>query len=980
MRSPGITQALTIAIELTLELGEITDTVTVRGTPATLQTQSAETGQMIGLRQIADLPLLGRNFLDLTLLIPGVTAGAGGNNANYSVNGQREFSNSIVVNGIEVTGNRNNDTNVRPGIDSVLEFKTVTSAYAPEFGRASGGVIAIQTKSGSNEFHGSLFEFLRTNKTTARIFFSAEPSGLKENDFGVALGGPVRRNRTFFFASYEGKRQRNTYSYLDTTVPAGTMQLLPTGAVDLSRMRDPYTGRTIPIFDPGFYNQNYASQQFVGNIIPASRVSRAGLSILQKLFPPPNTSGILNGWFNNYRVAQRYSFNSDTGGLRFEHAFTDRDRISVTYDVLNFRNLTGDRFAGAIPIAGGGSADSADRSASSNHALGASYTELVNAAQINELRFSFLRTPLKQNHLIQGNLASQFGIGNVNLAGFPASAGLPQIYLGFGALTGGSTYKPLTFEDNNFSLADNYSWDHDDHIFKFGYEFRHLISNPNFSLFPTGFQYYYGAYASLTSDPTYSYFDQKAYYGNGGNEIADLLLGIPGYVAQGLQLTTPRTTSFENHAFWQDAWRVSPRLTLNYGVRYEYQAPYREVHNHQANFDPGTRGILLAGAGANSRALVTPDKSNFAPRFGLAWEFTPKSVLRTGYGIFFTPENSARSDLLTKNYPFFFQQTFSNSPGSPFTYLLDAGVPRPASIPIPVGASTIDLTAIHWASAQSIYYVDPNFRTGHTQMFNFILQREITPELTIEAGYVGALSHKLAFEVGDLNLAKRISKQIGLIQALFSEGNASYHSLQLKAERRLHDTYSFLISYTLAKALDNGPAPFDLGRNHQVPQNALNLSIERGPSSTDARHNLVANHIWELPFGKGKRFLSRCRGFCQAAVEGWQFNGITVFRSGLPANVVRNGNLIGYAGLRPNALHDPNLDRSRRTLSRYFDVTAFSVSGLGKTQPGDAGRNIIRGPAYINLDASLFKDIRLPEKLTLQIRAEVFNAGMPVRP
>lgn len=960
-------------LNVALQLGGAADTLEINGAPPALQTQSPGTGVVIGSRQIVDLPLLGRDFLNLTLLVPGITPGAGGNNTNFSVNGQREFANSILVNGIEVTGNRNNDTDVRPSVDAVQEFKADTSGFTPEFGRSGGGVIAVQTRSGSNEFHGTLFEFLRTNATTARTFFAAEPSGLKENDFGGSLGGPVIKDRTFFFAAYEGKRQRDLFSYLDTTVPSGMIQVQPGGDVDLSGLRDPYTGKQIPIFDPAFYNSKFYSSPFPGNVIPAARVSPAGLRVLQQLFPKPNAPGILNGWFNNFQVSQRYRFSSDTGDLRLDHSITPRDRVSLTYDVMNFRSLTGDPFAGAIPIPGGGGADSADQTTSSNHSVGATYTRILSATQLNEFRVGFVHTPLAQNTLIQGNVANQLGIGGVNLSGFPATSGLPQIYLAFGAIAGGSTYKPLTFEDNNLSLADSYTWNRGPHSFRFGYQYRHLVSHPDFSLFPTGFQYYYGAYASLTSDPTYSYYDPAAYYGNGGNEIADLLLGLPGSVNLGLQLTSPVTVSFEHQAYFQDAWRLTSRFTLNYGLRYEFQAPYADVHQHEANFDLASRTMLLAGAGGNSSALVHPDKDNFAPRIGLSWQLNSKTVLRSGYGLFYTPENSARSDILTKNYPFFYQQTFASSPGSNFAYLLDTGVPRPTSVSVPPGASSIPLTTLPGAATQNIFYEDPNFQTGFAQMVHFTVQREITPELTVEAGYSGALSHKLAYEVGNLNLGNSISKQLGIIQTLFSEGNDAYHALQIKAEQRFHRSYSFLISYTYGKNLDNGPAPFNLIYNHQAPQNALNLAAERGPSSIDVRHNLVASHIWELPFGRGHKFLGSCGRVCEAMVSNWQFNGITTMRSGLPANVVRNGQLTGYTGLRPNVLRDPNLDSAQRTLAHYFDTRAFSVTGLGKTQPGDAGRNLVRGPGFVNLDTSLFKNVPLPKDWLLQIRIEAFN-------
>jgi hypothetical protein len=241
-----------LRVDSALALGLVSEAVNVTGLPPILQTQTADTGQVIQSRYIVDLPLLGKNFLDLARLTAGVTSGSGGNNVNLSVNGQREFANSIVVDGVEVTANRNNDTSIRPSVDSVEEFKVVTSGYAPEFGNAAGAVVAIQAKSGTNQHHGDLYEFFRPNNTAARSFFSPEPSALKQHNFGGTLGGPIRKDRTFFFGSYEGQRLRDVYSFLDSVPPAGQIKYLPNGDVDLSGLRDPFTGNQIPVFDPEF--------------------------------------------------------------------------------------------------------------------------------------------------------------------------------------------------------------------------------------------------------------------------------------------------------------------------------------------------------------------------------------------------------------------------------------------------------------------------------------------------------------------------------------------------------------------------------------------------------------------------------------------------------------------------------------------------------------------------------------------------------
>ena len=301
-----------LRIDVALAIGDFTDVVTVVARTPLLQTQSVATGEVIEERQIHDLPLLGRNFLELTRLTAGTAVGQGGNTLNLAVNGQREFGNSVVVDGIEVTGNRNNDTGVRPSVDAVQEFKVVTSAYAPEFGRAAGGVIAIQTRSGSNQLSGSVFEFYRPTETAARSFFSAEGPGLKQHIFGATAGGPLRRNRTFFFAAYEGSRHDDRFAYLDSVPPRDQIRVLPNGDVNLSGLVDPFTGRMIPIFDPVDYATNFVPQQFPGNVIPANRISKAGLSVLRQLFPAPNRPGEGNGWLNNYAVAQAFEQDIDT--------------------------------------------------------------------------------------------------------------------------------------------------------------------------------------------------------------------------------------------------------------------------------------------------------------------------------------------------------------------------------------------------------------------------------------------------------------------------------------------------------------------------------------------------------------------------------------------------------------------------------------------------------------------------------------------
>lgn len=965
-----------LRVDFTMEVGDLAVVVKVTAETPILQTETPDTGEVIQSRQILDLPLLGRDFRDLTRLTAGVAGGAGGNTLNLSVNGQREFANSFMVDGVEATGNRNNDTSLRPSVDSVEEFKVVTSAYAAEFGRASGAVISFQTKAGGNDFHGSLYEFFRPNSTAARSYFAQAPAALKQHNFGATLGGPIIKNKTFFFGSYEGLRLRDAFSYLTSVPPAGQIKYLANGDVDLSGLVDPYTGTQIPIFDPEFYATNFYAQQFPDNVIPANRVSRAGKAVLQNFFPQPTLPGESNGWFSNFVGRQAYRFNADNYDARFDHNFSEKDRVSATYHYSDFDSRLGDPFDGAVAVAGGGGADSGDATTTRNQALSVTQTHLFSQNWLNEFRFGLVRFRLDQLSLVEGrDLSGQYGLGNLNLPNFPQTSGFPYIFLGFGGTTGGSTYKPLLFLDQNVQVVNHLSGRVGVHAVKFGFEFRRLRANPNFSLFPTSFQYFGGPYLSLTQDPSYSFFDAGAFYPTGGSDIADLLLGLPYSVSTGLQLTNPTTVSREFHFYGQDSWQVNRRLVFSYGLRYEYQAPFREVDNLASNFDPVTKQIRLAGLGGNSESLIEPDRNNFGPRIGFALKLNERTALRGGYGVYFSPENDARSDVLTKNYPFAARQDYFNDvlAGLPFAYQLDAGVPRDTAIEIPSGASNLTLAQIRNSKNQSVFYVDPNFRTGYSQLFNLTVQRELISGLGVEVGYVGATGRKLPYAIGDINLDGRISDSLGRVEGQFARGSSSFHSMQIKLNKRMTSHLSFLGAYTLGKAIDNGPAPFNLGRNQQRPQDPFNLRLERAVSSTDVRQNLVLSYIYEPPIGKGRALLPNLHGFGQAALGGWQINGITQLRSGLPVNVVRNGRLPGSEGLRPNLTGDPILSRSDRTLERYFDVTAFSVAGLGTTALGSAGRNVVRGPGYVNFDFSLFKNIPVRERVELQLRFEFFN-------
>jgi hypothetical protein len=987
-------------LDFKLKIGSINSITTVTSAPTLLQTQSVETGEVIQTNEILDLPLLGRSFLNLTTLTAGVITTFSNTNAfSISVNGQREYGNSILIDGVEATTNRTQDITVQPGVDSVQEFKITTSAYAAEFGRAAGGIVSIQTKSGGNSFHGDAFEFFRPNFGAARPF-AFGPKGpasvLQQHNYGGTLGGPIKKDKSFFFVSYERTKLSNAFTELDSTPPIGQINVLPSGAVDLSHLLDPFPNNgmptVVPIFDPNTTfpcNGQFSfapgqtpcptPQQFAGNIIPANRVSKAGLNTLLNFFATPNLPGTNFGWFNNFQVDSPVTFTGNIGDARFDHNFSNNDRLSVVYHYGDSNQLVTDPYHGATKVPGGGDADQANDEELRNQELSVTETHIFSSKLINEARFGYTRLREDLFSLLNGHdFSTQFGVGNIAVPGFPATDGYPFIFLGSGYLAGGSTFKPFLELDSNYQFSDNLTVSSvGKHEFKFGADFRKLNSNPVFSLFPTGFQFYDSFGSSATSNPNLFANPLPESFSTGGTDIADLLLGIPGSVDIGLQLTHPHTQSWEMAYYAQDTYKFSPKLTLNYGIRYEFYAPYTEVNNGESNYDPATNSFLLAGAGSNSRSLVNSRKNDFGPRLGFAYQINSKTVIRAGYGFYYSPENDGREDILTKNFPFAIQSTFSNSVfvGGPLSYQLDAGVPRVTSPQIPAGATSIPAASIQNGGLEDSFFINPNIKTGYSQSFNLTIQREIGSNFTAEAAYVGSVSHDLSYEIGNINVNGVVTPFLGQIQEITDAGFGRYNSLQLKLTKRVSRNLNFLAVYTYGHNLDNGPAPFDLGHiNNDQPQDPRNLRAEYASADDDIRHNFVFSGLYRLPIGQGQAFFGNWGYYHELILGGWQINSIFNAHTGSPINVVSNGGQVACPGVRPNLVSDPN---ANVPAGDSFNPNAFvsNETGQNSCQFGNAGRNILVGPGLVNVDFSLFKEFRIKEWAKLQTRFEAFNAS-----
>jgi len=1005
-----------MALNFKLKVGAVSASVEVTDAPPVLQTQSAEVGTTIGGDAIVDLPLLGRNFYGLTLLVPGVNTYGSTNALNLSVSGQREFSNSVQLDGIESTTNRTQDITIAPNVDSVEEFKVITASYNAEFGNAAGGVLAVQTKAGTNSIHGDAFEFFRPNYLSSKAPIPGDsmpqPASIyKQNNYGGTVGGPIKRDRAFLFAAFEGLHSTNAFTELDSTIPFGLINIASGGAADLSGLIDPNSGLpggppagTIdPIFDPNVSIKNCSkgvcpvAQQFAGNVIPASRVSQAGLNTLLNFFPKPNLPGTHNGWFSNYQVYSPVTDTNKKVDSRFDLVASSKDRLYVVYHWYDDNDLVTDPYHDHTVVPGGGDADQANDEVDGAQSLSLTYDHIFSPTALNEVRFGYLNYHQEQLSLLDGtDYSTKYGWANIAVPGFPATDAFPYIDLADGYLAGGSTYKPFIILDQNYQFTDAFTWSGlKRHELKFGGDFRLLNSHPDFTIFPTGFTFFESYGFANTSDPRfyYDYYQGTdiagAYNYDGGSDIADLLLGLPQQSDFGLQLSHPHTSSWNLDLYAQDSFRVTPRFTLNYGLRYEFQDPWVEAHNDISNYDISSGNLLLANLGGNSRALVNPRRNELSPRLGFALVADPKTVFRAGFALFYSPENDGREDLLTSNVPFADKSDYVNSfangpqttnPASPYLYQADLGITRNTAIAFPGGGGGIlNPATIADASSITVDAVNPNIKTGTTGSYNLSMQRQLTNTIAMDLAWVGSISKHLSYKVGDINEgAGVVNPALGQIQYLTDAGLSKFNSMQLKITKQTSKNTSFLASYTWGHGLDNGPAPFDTGLNNDSPQNPNNLKAEYASSDSDVRQNFVLSGSYNLPFGRGQAIGSGLNPVVNAIIGGWRFSPIAILRSGTPVNVILGTNPTGsFPGLRPNLVGNPVLPHSKRSIHEWFNTAAFSKQTPtqgGAILAGTAGRNLFTGPGYLNLDSSVAKDFKVENRFTLQIRIEAFNS------
>ena len=969
--------------DFNLTVGALAETVEVTGTGATLlQTDAPDMNQIVQDKEIRGLPLNGRDFLSLLLLSNGLQdtsndQGGATTNVTFAVNGMRPEANSVTLDGIELSTIREQDVDLRPNIDAISEFKVLTSSFSAEYGHTAGGVISIQTKSGTNTFHGNAYEFLRNDALNAPNFFSmpADPrlpmssqnpavkAPLKLNMFGGTLGGPIQKNKTFFFADYQGFRVHKINEAYALVPPEAYRQgdfssLIP----DPSKYSiwdpstgwgifDPATGSTELFRDPSRATPN---NPLGLNIIPRDRMHPFGVALMNS-YPLPNLSNYQRG---NYFIRQPSQAKTDEAGLRIDHTFSAKNNLFVRFRWNDTIGDTADPLArpdGPMPgigletgvddrgIIGGGL--SRDR----NNNLAVSDVHIFKPSIINEARFGFSFYRLDATSHAQGmNLAEKFGLHGINVDQY--SSGLPIIYMTDYTNIGGDDWKPLYFRERTWQFNDNVTVMAGRHGLKTGFEYRPRTQNNWYSVFPQS------AWWAGNDFTSYS-----QWFWNSGMDVADVLIGQPSAGWHGRRFGSPILKDRSYSAFLQDDWKVTDKLTLNLGIRYEYVTPFFSPTNEISIFDMAQNKLLFAGQNGVSRYIVEPDKNNWAPRVGLAYKLSPKTTLRAGFGVFFDPENAKRDDVkfnppFYRNYSTWDTWNFWSPEAPPFE--------DPGNFPTGYDTNNVAL----------------NLRTGYSEQYNLALQHEIPGGMLLEVAYVGSQAHKLPYVFNYNPKAEhtktRPDPKLGDLNMVTNVGDMVYHSGQVKLERRFGKGLFFLTSYTWSKSIDNvSSADFDKNVSGGV-QNIYDPSANRGVSDWDVPHRLAFSSVYDLPAGKGRRFMSKAHPVLEALLGNWQTTGIFIASSGVPGTVFYGETAGGsYAWARPNLVGNPNLSGSQRGPDRWFNTDAFVMAkdSQGDLLPGNAGRNIIRGPRYTNMDLGVVKIFPLRERFRLQFRTEFFN-------
>ena len=948
-----------LRVDFTLQVGSVSEQITVRDAAPLLQSESSALGNVIESQQIADLPLNGRDYTQLIALTTGVTkiaeSGIGLNggsstasNGNaggaFAVNGTRGLLNNFILDGIDNNSNDNGAQVLKTSVDAIQEFKVQTSNYSAEFGRSGGAVINATIKSGTNGFHGTVFDFLRNDVLDARGFFEQaddKKAPFRQNQFGFTFGGPIKRNKIFFFTDYQGTRIGTAVTDIST---------VPT----LAELNGDFSAIQSQIYDPNtttIVNGQAVRAPFPGNIIPANRFDPIAHNMLL-LYPAPNVPGTLS---HNYIANDPGSINIDQGDVRGDYVINQGQQLFGRFSISHTNKFQQPPLPGLADGGNGTQGVSFD----STRGVAVGHTWAIRPSMVNDVRVGFNR-----DHYTNGIPAYGLNVppANLRVPGVPdnpAFNGLTlfQISGGFRRL-GFPGFAPTVSASQEIQYGDTLSIIHGKHSLKIGAQFRRSQFDLQQLGSPRGRMRFTGQLTSSADDPN-----------GGGYPLADALLGL-----------TPNSNislggTFHNRqntygGFIQDDFKLNTNLTLNLGLRYDYTSPIYDANNQMANLDFATGKLVLAGQGGASRGLVKTDKADFAPRIGFAWQVRQHTVVRAGYGRFFSYQETRTGDpfQLYYNVPFVVEPNYQS----------DGTVP---ALTVSGGFPAVDPNNITGGSVTtSAEGADTRLHAPVLDEWNLNIQQELSGSMLLEVAYVGSKATHLQTMLdlnqdpvpgpGDIQ-SRRPFPQFGSFSNIVDRGNSNYHALQVKVEKRMTHGLMFLSSFTYSKSLNDQP---EICCSSPTPQNSYDLSHEYGPSDFDQRLRWVSSFDYQLPIGKGQRLMSSGRA-ADLILGGWHVGGIVTLHTGFyftpqmsfdPSNTGSNGLY------RTDQTCNGNLPRGQRSINNWFNINCYPLPA--DFTFGNAAKNSLEGPGAVTSDISLRKIFDITESKNLEFRFEMFNA------
>ena len=899
-----------------MEVGQMSERLLVTESAPLVQADTSTVGNVVDSQRMVELPLNGRRFSQVALLVPAATTLAAGNlmarpeRDSFSVAGLPNTANYYMIDGIDNNDISINIASVKPSIDSIREYKIQSGTYSAEFGHGGGAQVNVITKSGSNDFHGTAYNFLRNSAFDAKNYFDRRDEkipALNRNQFGATIGGPILKNKTFFFASYEGLRLRQGITRAGQTASAAMKR---GDFSELLRPNNILGAATVIVKDP--FNAN---TPFPGNIIPSSRFDPSGAAIA-KLYPDPNRTGVGLNYVSS--PLDRYTWHQPS--VRVDHNFSEKDTL---FGRMNYNRLqTNIVFDGTSDLPGYGK-----NSRTTANNIGLVETHIFSPTVINEIRLGYNYFREEQPNQNSGFDATEALLGIKGTSRDPFDFGYPSFQVTGFTTIGDRTASPQDRRVHTYQVYDSVTWIKGNHSVKMGGEVRRLHNNFNHHSTRRGSFLFSGRYT--------------------GASIGDVLLGIPARTSLNDGDSQRYFRQWSIGGFVQDDWKFTPRLTMNLGLRYELNTPPMEQNNKVSNFNSKTGVIELAGQNGVPRGIYNADRNNFGPRVGLAYNLTRdgKTIVRAGYGVYYDQAADWTSVLTgsASGYPFVSSLTFNASTTTPDISMRN---------PFPTNSATATL---------SLFSEAENRRVGYVQQYSFGFQREVLRDLVVELSYLGNKSTKLnigrqinqptpgAGNAAQVN-ARRPFPQYGSLTQQQSSANSNYNAGILRIEKRFANGLTFLSSYTLSKAIQDQTSP-----------NMRNNRMGHGPSDIDNRQRLVFSYVYRLPIARDRK-----------VIGGWQISGVMTLRSGqafTPVLTADNSNTTTRQD-RPNRIGDPK-SSNPDPRTGWWNRGAFVTPELYSF--GNAGTGILTGPDLKNLDFSLTKTFRVTESKNFDFRAEVFN-------